>query len=76
MIEAGTAVKCGICGRDTSVLFTSEREGGIAYDLECRHRNAMCPNCNVLVKDDSDSLEKVAPLCRSCSPEAFEDEDE
>ena len=76
MVEAGTAVKCGICGRDTTVMFTNVREGGTSYDLDCRHRNAMCPNCNVLVRDDSDALEKVVPLCRTCNPEAFEDDDD
>ena len=76
MVEAGTAVKCGICGRDTTVMFTNEREGGMSYDLGCRHRNAMCPNCNELVRDDSDVLEKVVPLCRTCNPEAFEDDDD
>lgn len=76
MMEAGTAVKCGICGRDVTVLFATERDGGTSYDLSCRHRNAMCPNCNVLVRDDSETLEKVVPLCRTCNPEAFEDEDD
>lgn len=74
--DAGSAVKCGICGRDTTVLFATEREGGLSYDLACRHRNAECPVCNVLVRDDSDSLEKVAPLCRTCDPEAFDDDEE
>lgn len=76
MIETGSAVKCGMCGRDTTVMFTAEREGGLSYDLECRHRNAMCPNCEVLVRDDSDAINKVAPMCKTCNPEAFDDEDE
>jgi len=76
MFETGSAVTCGICGRETSVMFTTERDGGMAYDLTCFHRNALCPNCNVLVRDDSDVVEKVAPLCRTCSPEAFEDDDD
>lgn len=76
MFETGAAVKCGICGRETTVLFTTEREGGTAFDLACRHRNTLCPTCNVLVRDDSDALEKVVPLCRTCSPEAFEDDED
>lgn len=76
MIEAGSAVVCGICGKDTKVSFKAEREGGSSYDLECLHRNGMCPNCNVLVRDDSDSIGKVVPLCRTCNPEAFEDDDD
>ena len=76
MIEAGAAVTCGICGRETTVLFTTERDGGTAFDLACRHRNAICPNCNVLVRDDSDELEKIVPQCRKCNPEAFGDEDD
>jgi len=76
MFETGSAVACGICGRDTTVMFTAEREGGLSYDLTCLHRNALCPNCNVLVRDDSDAIGKVEPLCRTCSPEAFEGEDD
>ena len=53
MFEAGSAVTCGICGKETTVTFVGDREGGKSYDLECRHRNAMCPNCNVLVRDDT-----------------------
>lgn len=75
MIETGSAVKCGMCGRDTTVMFTAEREGGLSYDLECRHRNAMCPNCEVLVRDDSDAINKVLPMCKTCNPEAFDDDE-
>ncbi|MFL6468450.1 MAG: hypothetical protein ACJ72Z_10885 [Pyrinomonadaceae bacterium] len=75
--EAGNTVTCGICGKETKVQFITEREGGQAYDLECLHRNTVCPTCKVLVRDDSDSVQKVEPLCRTCNPEAFaDDEDE
>lgn len=76
MVEAGSAVICGICGKETKVEFTTEREGGLSYDLKCLHRNAMCPNCNVLVRDDSDTIGKIEPLCRTCNPEAFEEDDD
>lgn len=76
MFEAGSTVTCGICGKETKVMFTAVREDGTSYDLECRHRNAVCPNCNVLVRDDSDTIGKVVPLCRTCNPEAFEDDDD
>lgn len=72
--NAGDQVKCGICGRDTNVLFVTERIGGNSFDLACRHRNAICPSCGDLVRDDSDVLETVLPLCRRCNPEAFDDE--
>lgn len=74
MFETGSAVTCGICGRETTVMFSTQREGGMSYDLTCRHRNALCPNCNVLVRDDSDAIGKVEPLCRTCSPGSFEDD--
>jgi hypothetical protein len=74
-LEVGSSVKCGICGRETKVQFVTEREGGKAFDLDCMHRNALCPTCGVLVRDDSETIQKVEPLCRTCSPEAFEDED-
>lgn len=71
-IDVGSAVTCGICGRDTTVQFITEREGGLGYDLACMHRNAMCEKCSVLVRDDSDIIQAVSPLCRTCNPEAFE----
>ena len=75
-LEVGNPVTCGICMRETAVHFVTEREGGMAYDLDCKHRNAVCPNCDVLVKDDSDTILAVKPLCRTCSPEEFEYDDE
>ena len=74
-LEVGSEVTCGICGKETKVQFVTDREGGNAYDLDCMHRNAVCPNCNVLVRDDSDSIQKVEPLCRTCNPEAFAEDD-
>ncbi len=74
-IEIGSSVKCGICKRDTAVSFLTERVGGTAYDLECMHRNALCKKCLVLVRDDSDSILEIHPLCPICSPEAFLDEE-
>lgn len=75
--DVGSNVKCGICGKDTTVQFVTDREGGKAYDLNCMHRNAVCPTCGALAKDDSESILEVKPLCRTCSPEAFvEDDDE
>jgi hypothetical protein len=73
----GSNVTCGICGKETTVQFVTEREGGTGYDLNCMHRNTICPVCKALVRDDSDSIQKVEPLCKTCNPEAFEeDEDE
>jgi hypothetical protein len=74
--EVGSVVTCGICGKETKVQFVTDREGGKAFDLECMHRNTLCPNCDVLVRDDSDTIQKVEPLCKACNPEAFADEDE
>lgn len=76
MLETGSSVTCAICNRETEVMFTTEREGGTAYDLNCLHRNAICPNCNALVRDDSDTIGKIVPLCRACNPEAFTEDDE
>ena len=76
-LDVGSNVTCGICSKETTIQFVTEREGGNAYDLNCMHRNAMCPTCEVLVRDDSDSIQKVEPLCQTCDPEAFvEDEDD
>ncbi|MGH9948665.1 MAG: hypothetical protein ACRD6X_15920 [Pyrinomonadaceae bacterium] len=74
-IEVGNTVTCGICGKETTVQFVTERDGGNAYDLNCMHRNTMCTKCNVLVRDDSDNIQKVEPLCKTCNPEAFDDDE-
>jgi len=74
--DVGSNVMCGICGKETTVQFVTEREGGTAYDLVCMHRNTVCPTCDILVRDDSDSIQKVEPLCKNCNPEAFVEEEE
>jgi hypothetical protein len=75
-LDVGSNVTCGICSKETTVQFVTEREGGNAYDLNCMHRNAICPTCDVLVRDDSDTILSVQPLCRTCNPEAFEDDED
>jgi len=75
-IKEGTAVTCGMCGKETSVQFVTDRQGTAAYDLKCFHRNAVCPSCGKLVKDASETISEVVPACRDCNPEMFEDDDE
>ena len=75
-LDVGTNVTCGICSKETTIQFVTEREGGNAYDLNCMHRNTMCPTCDVLVRDDSDTILAVQPLCKTCNPEAFADEED
>ena len=75
-IDVGSNVTCGICSKETTVQFVTEREGGMAFDLNCMHRNTICPTCDTLVRDDSDSVQTVQPLCRTCNPEAFSYDDE
>ena len=75
-LKDGTAVTCGICGKQTSVHFVTDRNGTPAYDLQCYHRNAFCPNCGKLVKDASDDIHQVVPACRDCNPEMFEDNED
>ena len=75
-ITEGTAVTCGICGKDTTVQFVTDRQGTHAYDLMCFHRNAVCSKCGNLVKDASEDIHAVVPACRDCNPEMFADEDD
>ena len=75
-IAVGNTVTCGMCGKETKVSFITDREGGQAYDLECFHRNAYCDACGKLVKDASETVQKLVPACRRCSPEMFEDDDD
>jgi hypothetical protein len=66
-ITTGSKVTCGMCGKETSVSFVTEREGGTAYDLECLHRNGYCSTCNKLVADVSETIAAVSPHCTTCS---------
>jgi hypothetical protein len=66
-ITQGSAVACGICGKDTKVSFVTEREGGQAFDLECFHRNGYCETCDKLVPDTSETIYAVKPHCPTCS---------
>jgi hypothetical protein len=75
-IDVGSTVTCGICSRETTVQFVTERDGGKAFDLNCMHRNTTCPTCQVLVRDDSETILSVKPLCKTCNPEEFEDDDD
>jgi len=78
-IVEGSAVTCGMCGKETEVHFVTDRAGTPAYDLKCYHRNAICPSCGKLVKDASEDVREVVPACRDCNPEMFvydDDDDE
>ena len=75
-ITDGTAVICGICGKATTVQFITDRQGTLAYDLMCFHRNAVCSKCGNLVKDASENIREVVPACRDCNPEMFMEEDD
>jgi hypothetical protein len=71
----GSAVKCGICKRDTTIKFTTERIGGIGYDLGCQHRNAYCATCDIMVPDRSDDFHEVVARCPNCNPEEDDDDE-
>jgi hypothetical protein len=75
-MKEGSAVICGMCGKETTVLFVTDRQGTAAYDLKCYHRNAVCPSCGKLVKDASEDVREVIPACRDCSPDMFDPEDD
>lgn len=75
-LNEGSAVTCGICNKDTTVKFATERIGGTAYDLNCQHRNAYCEKCDTLVADRSEIVQEVSPRCPNCSPEAVEEDDD
>lgn len=75
-IAEGSSVTCGICGKETTVNFITDRQGTLAYDLKCFHRNAICPTCGKLAGDGSETVHEVHPKCRTCNPEEFEDDDE
>ncbi|MEO8648459.1 MAG: hypothetical protein ABI539_04765 [Acidobacteriota bacterium] len=69
-ITEGSAVKCSICGKDTTVSFITDRQGKPAYDLGCYHRNAYCDACQMLVPDVSEAIQEVQAKCPVCHAEA------
>jgi hypothetical protein len=75
-LNEGSAVTCGMCGKETTVQFVTDRQGTPAYDLTCFHRNAVCPTCGKLVKDASEDIRHVVPACRECNPEMFVDDED
>ena len=75
-LTTGSHAKCGICKRDTTIKFTTERIGGTAYDLGCQHRNGYCSTCDILVPDRSETILEIVPRCPNCSPEDPEPEEE
>jgi len=75
-LTEGSPAKCGICKRETKISFTTERVGGIAYDLACQHRNGYCETCDMLVPDRSEVIQEVVPRCPNCDPEEPDLDDE
>ncbi len=74
--DVGSAVTCGICLKETTVQFVTDREGGKAFDLNCMHRNTTCPTCGAMAKDDSENILSVKAACRTCEPELFQYDDD
>lgn len=75
-ITANSAVTCANCGKQTTVSFVTDRQGTLAYDLACYHRNAFCPTCQKLVPDISESIHEVRAACPTCNPELVEKEED
>lgn len=73
-IKEGDAVTCGICRRETTVNFVSERGDKFSYDLNCRHRNGYCEACGKLVRDTSETISEVHPHCETCDGALDDDE--
>ena len=75
-LETGSPATCGICKRQTTISFVTDRTGGKAYDLACQHRNGYCETCDMLVPDRSETIQEVLPRCPNCSPEEIELEED
>jgi Fe2+ or Zn2+ uptake regulation protein len=75
-IKEGSAVTCGICSRETTVKFITDREGRSAYDLNCQHRNTICESCGAMVRDASDDILKVSAHCETCDGPYYTDDDD
>lgn len=75
ILKEGSAATCGICQKETTVSFITDRNGIFGYDLACQHRNAYCETCDKLVRDASDSIKTVQPHCDTCDGNWFDDEE-
>ncbi len=76
-IKEGSIVKCAFCKKETAVQFVSDYNGTTAYNLECFHRNAICPTCNEMAKDVSDKISEIQKHCVNCDPAIdVDDEDD
>lgn len=75
-LEVGSEVTCGICKKATTVSLITDREGTLAYDLKCWHRNAICSKCGDLVRDASEVVQRVEPHCVNCDGPLDDDDDE
>lgn len=74
-IKEGSAVSCGICGKETTVSFITDRQGTAGYDLACQHRNAYCEKCDKLVRDVSEVIQEVKPHCDTCDGSYYDDDE-
>ncbi len=72
-LKEGSIVKCAFCKKDKAVQFVSEYNGVKAYNLTCFHRNTICPTCDQMAKDVSDSIKEVKTFCVACDPAEEED---
>lgn len=75
-IKEGSRVKCAFCKKDVEVQFVAEYQGVAAYSLTCFHRNTLCPTCNQMAKDVSDTISEVKKYCVTCDPPEEDDDDD
>ena len=75
-IKEGSIVKCAFCQKEKAVQFVSDYSGTTGYNLECFHRNAICPTCNEMAKDISEKISEVQKYCINCDPAIVEDDEE
>jgi hypothetical protein len=75
-VKEGSAVKCAFCHKEVKVQHIVEHAGETAYSLSCFHRNTLCPTCDHMAKDVSETIKEVHRHCEFCDGPLDEDDDE
>ncbi|MEZ5428356.1 MAG: hypothetical protein R2747_18955 [Pyrinomonadaceae bacterium] len=75
-IKEGSIVKCAFCQKEVEVQFIGEHDGMKAYNLTCFHRNALCPTCGQMARDESETIKEVHVHCVTCDGPLYDDDDD
>ena len=69
---------CPMCGGGLEPRAIKQNEPERLVCVRCGFVFYLDPKVAVgtIIRDDSDRIDTIVPLCRTCNPEAFEDDDD